>query len=93
MHARDFNNIIVYDFIGAQGQFQVILKKIQLPIVPFDECQNALRTTRLGKFFILHESFICAGGKEGKDTCTVSNYIYLIILITTINQLNVFFAL
>lgn len=47
----------------------MILKKIDLPIVPRDTCQQALRTTRLGKFFELHKSFICAGGEAGKDTC------------------------
>merc|ERR1711890_208570 len=28
-----------------------------------------LRTTRLGKRFQLDDSFICAGGQDGKDTC------------------------
>ena len=41
-----------------------------LPIVPNDECQETLRSkTRLPSKFNLHESFICAGGIEGKDTC------------------------
>lgn len=57
------------DVFGKEGKYQVILKKIDLPIVPRDTCQNALRTTRLGKFFDLHKSFICAGGESGKDTC------------------------
>lgn len=47
----------------------MILKKIDLPIVARPACQDALRTTRLGKYFELHQSFICAGGEEGKDTC------------------------
>merc|ERR1711988_1293582 len=29
----------------------------------------SLRTTRLGKRFQLDDSFICAGGVDGKDTC------------------------
>lgn len=57
------------DVFGKEGRYQVILKKIDLPIVPRDTCQEALRTTRLGKFFELHRSFICAGGESGKDTC------------------------
>ncbi|XP_022168248.1 serine proteinase stubble-like isoform X2 [Myzus persicae] len=52
------------------GQYQVsILKKVDLPIVPRDKCMAALRATRLGPKFVLHDSFICAGGIEGKDTC------------------------
>ncbi|XP_050719649.1 uncharacterized protein LOC127000242 isoform X2 [Eriocheir sinensis] len=52
------------------GKYQVILKKVALPVVPYDTCQNNLRKTRLGLFFILHKSFVCAGGKAGQDACT-----------------------
>ncbi|XP_050420468.1 phenoloxidase-activating factor 2-like isoform X2 [Adelges cooleyi] len=48
---------------------QAILKKIELPIVPRSACLDELRKTRLGESFELHESFICAGGEDGKDTC------------------------
>nr|CAD7440787.1 unnamed protein product [Timema bartmani] len=53
----------------TQETFQTPLKKVELPIVPHDECQKKLRTTRLGPFFKLHGSFICAGGESGRDTC------------------------
>ena len=33
-------------------------------------CQANLRTTRLGQFFELHDSFSCAIGNSGQDTCT-----------------------
>merc|ERR1712066_678717 len=33
-------------------------------------CENKLRTTRLGEFFSLHDSFSCAGGKPKEDACT-----------------------
>ncbi|XP_055839042.1 phenoloxidase-activating factor 2-like isoform X1 [Episyrphus balteatus] len=46
-----------------------IMKKINLRVVPKGKCQNALRKTRLGEYFELHSSFICAGGEIGKDTC------------------------
>lgn len=49
--------------------FQSILKKIELPVVPSQECQTILRTTRLGRHFVLHESLVCAGGERGKDAC------------------------
>lgn len=57
------------DVFGKEGKYQVILKKIELPVVPNDQCQKKLRSTRLGKYFTLHPSFICAGGEVGKDTC------------------------
>lgn len=57
------------DKFEKDGTYQVILKKIDLPIMPRTECQRNLRTTRLGMYFRLHESFICAGGEKGKDTC------------------------
>lgn len=51
---------------GKEGKYQVILKKIELPVVPFTPCQESLRKTRLGKRFNLHNSFICAGGEPEK---------------------------
>ena len=39
-------------------------------MVENQECQNLLReNTRLGPFFELDESFLCAGGQKGVDTC------------------------
>lgn len=52
------------------GKYQVIMKKVTLPVVPYDTCQELLRKTRLGLFFILDKSFVCAGGKAGQDSCT-----------------------
>ncbi|KAH1027532.1 phenoloxidase-activating factor 2 [Dendroctonus ponderosae] len=57
------------DEFGQKGKYQVILKKIDLPIVAHDKCEQQLRSTRLGKYFQLHQSFMCAGGVPGKDTC------------------------
>lgn len=56
------------DKFGKEGRYQVILKKVELPVVEKRKCQSALRKTRLGHFFELHSSFMCAGGK-GQDTC------------------------
>lgn len=56
------------DSFGS-GAYQKILRKVELPMVPHDECQTRLRRTRLGPFFKLHNSFVCAGGEEGRDTC------------------------
>jgi len=57
------------DKFGAAGNYQVVLKEIDLPVVNHDACQDRLRLTRLGKKFKLHDSFVCAGGVNGKDTC------------------------
>lgn len=37
------------------------MKKIELPMVQFNECQERLKSTRLGRRFLLHPSFVCAG--------------------------------
>ncbi|XP_068626106.1 phenoloxidase-activating factor 2-like [Battus philenor] len=54
---------------GKEGRYQVILKKVELPVVDKAACQRSLRQTRLGVFFKLHSSFMCAGGEPGRDTC------------------------
>lgn len=54
---------------GDLGNFQNLLKEVSLPMVDHRLCQNALRQTRLGPNFSLHESMICAGGEAGSDTC------------------------
>ncbi|CAL7939217.1 unnamed protein product [Xylocopa violacea] len=51
------------------GTYQTELRKVELPIVDRTDCQNRLRTTRLGPYFQLHGSFICAGGEVNRDTC------------------------
>ncbi|XP_039761990.1 phenoloxidase-activating factor 2 isoform X3 [Pararge aegeria] len=57
------------DKFGKEGHYQVILKKIEVPVVERRKCEKDLRKTRLGNFFELHSSFMCAGGEPGKDTC------------------------
>merc|ERR1712013_203820 len=47
----------------------VLSSHIDLPVVSNYECQDKLRSTRLGQKYKLHDSFICAGGVNGKDTC------------------------
>ncbi|CAH1975251.1 unnamed protein product [Acanthoscelides obtectus] len=62
------------DAFGLKGKYQAILKKIELPTVEFQQCQASLRKTRLGRFFKLDKSFMCAGGENGRDACTVSRF-------------------
>ncbi|XP_026744189.1 phenoloxidase-activating factor 2-like [Trichoplusia ni] len=54
---------------GLKGRYAVILKKVEQDMVPHTRCNNLLKRTRLGTNFKLHNSFVCAGGEEGKDTC------------------------
>ena len=56
--------------IAPNQNDSTILKKIDLPLIGRPDCQKALRTTRVGQYFNLHESFICAGGEKDKDACT-----------------------
>jgi len=51
------------------GEYQNLLKEVEVPVLASDVCQELLRKTRLGKFFQLHPSFMCAGGEAGKDAC------------------------
>lgn len=69
-HSRCFASGWGKDLYGQEGKYQVILKKVELPVVPSSTCKESLRNTALGKFFVLHNSFICAGGEAGEDTCT-----------------------
>ena len=72
---EDFSGTTCYatgwgkDKFGAEGEYQVVLKEIDLPVVDNYQCQDRLRQTRLGSKYKLHNSFLCAGGVNGKDTC------------------------
>jgi len=52
------------------GAFQTVLKKVELPLVGHQRCQQMLRQTHLRKYFRLDRSFTCAGGRAGEDVCT-----------------------
>merc|ERR1719378_1142083 len=57
------------DVFGKEGEYQVVLKEVSLPMVSDAQCLDWLRATRLGRRFRLDQSFVCAGGEEGKDAC------------------------
>ena len=61
---------IILLFVGDAGLYQNILKQVELGLVDSDKCEKLLKTTRLGVDFRLRESFLCAGGEQGVDTCT-----------------------
>jgi len=60
----------------ADGSFQVIPRKVDLPLVSNSQCQAGLRSALnrqrpgAGDRFRLHPSEICAGAEVGKDACT-----------------------
>lgn len=54
---------------GHQGEYQSVLKEVDLPVVANGACEHALRQTRLGAHYRLHAGFMCAGGEPGKDAC------------------------
>ncbi|XP_058065543.1 inactive CLIP domain-containing serine protease A8-like [Anopheles bellator] len=47
-----------------------VMKRVDLPILPREKCETMLRASRLGPFFKLHSSVICAGGERDLDMCT-----------------------
>jgi len=58
------------DKFGSSGRYQEVLKEVVVPVISNEQCQQNLReNTRLGQFFELDSSFMCAGGVEGVDTC------------------------
>ncbi|EEB14209.1 tripsin, putative [Pediculus humanus corporis] len=53
------------------GNYQTIIKEVEVPVLSSYDCQSKLRKTKLGNSFTLDsDSFICAGGEAGKDACT-----------------------
>lgn len=50
------------------GKYQATLRKVDLSIVKRGKCERYLRKTRLGPFYNLNESLMCAGGGR-RDTC------------------------
>lgn len=60
---------------GPTGAYQAIQREVDVPLITNVACQAALRNTRLGPTFVLNDSsFICAGGENGKDACTVRTH-------------------
>lgn len=54
---------------GHQGEYQSVLREVDLPVMSNDVCEHSLRSTRLGPYYQLFPGFLCAGGERGKDAC------------------------
>ena len=51
-------------------RYSTVLEEVVVPLVDNKRCQKLLReNTRLGTFFELDSSFLCAGGEKDIDTC------------------------
>ncbi|XP_067004601.2 phenoloxidase-activating factor 2 isoform X2 [Anabrus simplex] len=57
------------DSYGKLGRMHTTLRSVDVPIIDHTSCQERLRKTRLGIFFKLDKTFMCAGGERDKDTC------------------------
>jgi len=61
------------DNFGAFGYYSETLRKVSLPLVDNKNCQKILNEKHFQntsiKSWQMDESFICAGGEAGKDTC------------------------
>ncbi|XP_070156785.1 phenoloxidase-activating factor 2-like [Polyergus mexicanus] len=55
---------------GPNGMYPNILREVDVPVLTHEDCQTALRKTRLGENFVLDSNSMCAGGEAGKDACT-----------------------
>jgi len=86
---RDNGN---YNFSGRGTKIETTLRKVELPIVPPADCQRELQRTRLGSFFRLHNSFVCAGGEPGQDTCQVTPHIVRLLLEYCAKEQSSYFA-
>ena len=69
------------DAFGGGGAYQQVLKEVDVPVLLDFDCERKLKRTRLGLDFVLHPSFVCAGGEEGKDSCKVRYLFYCNIII------------
>lgn len=54
---------------GHLGEYQSVLKKVDLPVIGHATCNSILKRTKLGPNYDLHGGFMCAGGERGKDSC------------------------
>eukprot|EP00096_Caligus_rogercresseyi_P011803 TRINITY_DN476_c0_g1_i11.p1 TRINITY_DN476_c0_g1~~TRINITY_DN476_c0_g1_i11.p1 ORF type:complete len:1230 (-),score=306.52 TRINITY_DN476_c0_g1_i11:343-4032(-) len=52
-----------------EGNYQHILKEVNVPVLDNGRCERLLRQSKLGPDFVLDKGFLCAGGEEGKDAC------------------------
>lgn len=62
----------VFDF----GGWPINLQRADITIHPKAECETRFRSTKLGRYFELHDTFICAGGEGLFEISSNNNFIY-----------------
>ena len=62
------------------------MKEVEVPVLLDFDCERKLKRTRLGLDFVLHPSFICAGGEEGKDSCKVRHFIVCLTFFNDVSR-------
>uniref|UniRef100_A0A182WFT5 Peptidase S1 domain-containing protein n=1 Tax=Anopheles minimus TaxID=112268 RepID=A0A182WFT5_9DIPT len=55
--------------MNTSNMWVSLLKRVELPIVPRAKCKQLFAATRLGPFFRLHQSVLCAGSVADVDMC------------------------
>lgn len=72
-HVFENNQCIVtgwgQDLYNGIHEYQVILREVELPLLPHHMCEQRLRNTGLGTSYELSKSSICAGGDRESNTC------------------------
>merc|ERR1711862_304840 len=63
-----YNGVEYYRCTYADSPTPWCATMVDLPVVGHAQCQESLRSTRLGSRFKLDDSFLCAGGAV-QDTC------------------------
>uniref|UniRef100_A0A182JWQ8 Peptidase S1 domain-containing protein n=1 Tax=Anopheles christyi TaxID=43041 RepID=A0A182JWQ8_9DIPT len=58
-----------WGFEARTNAYANVLKRVDLPVVARHSCKQLFAATRLGPFFRLHKSVLCAGGEAGVDMC------------------------
>ncbi|CAG0902167.1 unnamed protein product, partial [Darwinula stevensoni] len=62
--------------ISIEGQYQQVLKKVELPVVEQSLCEEKLRKAKGCSSFLLHPNSLCAGGELGQGVCKVRSRVW-----------------
>ncbi|XP_017006733.3 phenoloxidase-activating factor 2 [Drosophila takahashii] len=54
----------------SDAKLETIQQKVEVPIIDSLRCQDKLRQTRMGTNYQMPASLICAGGEQGRDSCS-----------------------
>ena len=63
------------DTFGDGGNYQHLLKEVDLPVLDSRDCENKLRRTRLGNDFVLHPGTTVIQPNQTKERTTLRVYV------------------